>query len=98
MVRGDLTLQTDTKYVSNSSKDESKNVNKNQDEVHDGAVDNITHKPPKEAFNITDRIHMSKDTKKATTNNREHLETMPKIHLGLLDQYLNTHLWVNLLK
>lgn len=65
-----LTLQKYIKQGSTSSKEKSKYVNKNQEVVHNGVVDNITPKPSKVDFNLTDNIQMPKTTKKTTIDNK----------------------------
>ena len=58
--KGELTLHKDTRQESTSIKDKSKYTSKNQEVFHDGVVDNITPKPAKVAFNITDNLKASK--------------------------------------
>ena len=57
--KGELTLHKDTRQAS-TSRDKSKYVSKNREVVHDGVVDNITPKPEKVAFNLTDNLKASK--------------------------------------
>ena len=58
--KGELTLHKDKRQGSTSVRDKSKYANKNREVVHDGVVDNITPKPAKVAFNLTDNIKASK--------------------------------------
>ena len=71
--KGELTLQKDIKQGSTSSKDKSKYVSKNWEVVHDGFVDNITSKPTKETFNLTDNLKESKNLRNLLLIKR-HLE------------------------
>ena len=62
--KGDLSINKDNKQGSSSSaKDKPKVINKNNDVVNDGVVDNITAKPPKATFNLTTSIQVAKATK-----------------------------------
>jgi len=58
--KGELTLHKDTRQGSTSGKDKSKYASKNQEVVHDGVVDNITPKPAKVVFNLTDNLKVAK--------------------------------------
>ena len=62
--KGELTLQKDTKQSATSNKDKTKYISKNREVVHDGVVDNVTLKPTKEAFNLTDGLNAAKNAKK----------------------------------
>ena len=67
---GELTLQKDIKQGSNSNKEKSKYVNKKWEVVHDGVVDNITPKPGKASFNLTDNLKASNNVKKSPFDNK----------------------------
>ena len=45
-------------------------MNKNQEVVHDGVVDNITPKPAKETFNLIDNLKVSKNVEKPPSDNK----------------------------
>ena len=73
--KGELILHNDTRQGSTSVRDKSKYVSKNQEVVHDRVVDNITPKPPKASFNLTDNFKASKHVEnppsdKQTSGNR----------------------------
>ena len=68
--KGELTLQKDTRQGSTSNRDKTKYVNKNREVVHDGVVDNVTPKPAKAAFNLTDGLNVAKNAKKPPPNNK----------------------------
>ena len=61
--KGELTLHRDTRQ-SSTSRDKSKYVSKNREVVHDGVVDNITPKPTKATFNLTDGLKAAKQAEK----------------------------------
>ena len=62
--KGELTLHKDTRQGSTSARDKSKYASKNREVVHDGVVDNITAKPTKAAFNLTDGLKAAKQAEK----------------------------------
>ena len=62
--KGELTLNKDMRQGSTSIRDKSKYASKNQELVHDGVVHNITPKPTKVAFNLTDNLKASKQVEK----------------------------------
>ena len=45
-------------------------MSKNQEVVHDGVVKNITPKPAKATFNLTDNLKASKQVKKTPPDNK----------------------------
>ena len=63
--KGDLSINKDNKQgsSSSSSKDKPKIMNKNCDVVNDSVVNNITTKPPKVVFNLTNSMQVAKATK-----------------------------------
>ena len=63
--KGELTLHKDTRQGSTSVWDNSKYASKNQEVVHDRVVDNITPKPTKVAFNLTDGLKVAKQAEKS---------------------------------
>ena len=62
--KGEITLQKDTKQGSTCNKDKSRYVSKNKEVLHDGFVDNITPKPVKAMFNLTNNLRASKNVEK----------------------------------
>ena len=53
-----------------SNRDKTKHVNKNQEIVYDGVVDNVTPKPAKMTFNLTDCLKEAKNAEKPPLDNK----------------------------
>lgn len=68
--KGKKTLQQGIKKGSNSNKDKSKYVKKNQEVIHDGMVNKITPKLAKPTLNLMGNIKSSKTTHKSPSNNK----------------------------
>lgn len=67
---GELTLQKDTKKGSTSNRCKTKYVNKNQEILNDVVVDNVTPKPTKASFNLTDGLNAAKNVEKPPPDNK----------------------------
>ena len=66
--KGELTLYKDTRQGFTSIKDKSKYASKNREVVHDRVVDNITPKPAKVAFNLTNNLKASRQAEKSLSD------------------------------